>query len=34
MTTLLHISDMHFGTEQPPVMAALRALALATSLMC
>ena len=29
MTTLLHISDMHFGTEQPLVVAALRALALA-----
>ena len=27
MTTLLHISDTHFGTEQPPVMAALAALA-------
>ena len=29
MTTLLHISDMHFGTEQAPVVAALEALALA-----
>ena len=30
MTTLLHISDMHFGTEQPLVVAALRGLALAS----
>ncbi len=27
MTTLLHISDTHFGTEQPPVVEALAALA-------
>ena len=27
MTTLLQISDLHFGTEQPPVMQALLALA-------
>lgn len=27
MSMLLHISDTHFGTEQPPVMAALRDLA-------
>lgn len=27
MTVLLHISDTHFGTEQPPVVAALQALA-------
>jgi 3',5'-cyclic AMP phosphodiesterase CpdA len=27
MTVLLHISDTHFGTEEPPVVAALRALA-------
>lgn len=27
MTTLLQISDMHFGTEQPDVMAALQVLA-------
>ena len=26
MTTILQISDLHFGTEQPEVMAALRAL--------
>ncbi len=26
MSILLHISDTHFGTEQPPVVAALRAL--------
>lgn len=29
MTTLLHISDTHFGTEQPPVIEALVALAAA-----
>ncbi len=29
MGTLLHISDTHFGTEQAPVVAALRALAAA-----
>lgn len=29
MTTLLHISDTHFGTEQPPVVEALTALAAA-----
>lgn len=29
MTTLLHISDTHFGTEQPPVVEALAALAAA-----
>jgi 3',5'-cyclic AMP phosphodiesterase CpdA len=27
MSTVLHISDTHFGTEQPPVVEALRALA-------
>jgi 3',5'-cyclic AMP phosphodiesterase CpdA len=27
MSVLLHISDTHFGTEQPPVVEALRALA-------
>lgn len=27
MSRLLHISDTHFGTEQPPVVAALRAFA-------
>lgn len=27
MSTLLHISDTHFGTEEPPVVEALRALA-------
>jgi 3',5'-cyclic AMP phosphodiesterase CpdA len=27
MTVLLHLSDTHFGTEQPPVVAALQALA-------
>ncbi len=27
MTVLLHISDTHFGTEEPPVVAALQALA-------
>jgi 3',5'-cyclic AMP phosphodiesterase CpdA len=29
MTVLLHLSDTHFGTEQPPVVAAARKLALA-----